>query len=172
MKISIVVATDKKNAIGKNNKLPWHLPADLKYFKQLTSNHCIIMGRNTFESIGKALPKRVNIVLTTDKKFSKENIVLRHSVEEALAYCKLWGQQEVFIIGGAKVYEQVLPIADTIYITKVDTEVVDADAFFPEMHKDKWDIQKAALHTKDADNVFDFTFEVWEKRTQEPIVYK
>ncbi len=172
MQTSIIVATDNNNAIGKENKLPWHLPADLKYFKGLTTNHCIIMGRKTYDSIGKPLPNRVNIVLSQDANYKNDQVVVRNSLEGALDYCKRWKQQEVFIIGGAQVYEQSLTIADNIYITKVNTTVEGADAFFPKMPEGKWDMCKAERHDKDEKNAYEYTFEVWEKRTVEPIVYK
>jgi dihydrofolate reductase len=172
MKISIIVAASLNNAIGKDNKLPWHLPADLKYFKTLTTNHCIIMGRNTFESIGKALPNRVNIVLSQDANYKNDQVVVRNNLQDAFEYCNRWQQAEVFIIGGAKVYEQAIANADSIYLTRVETEVLDADTFFPEMKKDKWDICKAERFEKDEKNIFDYTFEVWEKRSVEPIIYK
>lgn len=171
MKINIIVAADKNNCIGRDNLLPWHLPSDLKYFKKLTTNHCIIMGRNTFDSIGKPLPNRVNIVLSKNEYFKQDGIVVRPSIDEAIAYCKKWKQEQVFVIGGDSVYRQTINIADRIYLTRVLTEVENGDAFFPELKKE-WQLQKAERIEKDDKNIFDHTFEVYEKTNEEPIVYR
>jgi dihydrofolate reductase len=172
MKINIIVAADLNNCIGKDNQLPWKLSNDLKYFKKLTTNHCVIMGRNTFDSIGKPLPNRVNIVLSKNEYFKQEGIVVRSSVDEALAYCARWKQQEVFVIGGDSIYRQTLDTADKIYLTRVETEVDSGDAFFPEIDNKKWAIQSAERHTKDEKNEYDHTFEVYIKSNEAPIVYR
>ncbi len=172
MTISIIVAAANNNCIGKLNKLPWHLKADLQYFKKLTTGNCIIMGKNTFESIGKPLPNRVNIVLTTDKNYTQNGVVVRNTLQDALDYCNRWNQQEVFIIGGGKVYEQAIPLANKLYFTKVNTEVENGDTFFPAIDNKTWAIHNATAHTKDADNDFDYTFETYLKSNSEPIIYK
>ncbi|MFM2386867.1 MAG: hypothetical protein RL660_1624 [Bacteroidota bacterium] len=172
MTISIIVAAAKNNAIGKNNKLPWHLRGDLQYFKKLTTNHCIIMGRNTYESIGKPLPNRVNIVLSSDKNYSLPGAVVRHTLQDALDYCTLWKQQEVFVIGGAKVYESAMPQANKLYLTRVETEVADADAFFPALDNKRWALTSAERHPEDEQNDHDYIFEQYTLQQGEPIVYR
>lgn len=143
MKISIIAALDSKNGIGKNGQLPWHISEDLKRFKQITSGHTVIMGRKTFESIGKPLPERTNIIITRDKDFnphkfySSENcdVLTANSLEEAIekALQQTQGKQneEVFVIGGGKVYEQAIAKADKLYLTQVDGDF-NCDTFFPD----------------------------------------
>jgi dihydrofolate reductase len=172
MKISIIVAADLKNCIGKDNQLPWHLNNDLKNFKKITTNHCIIMGRNTFDSIGKPLPNRVNIVLSKNEYFKQDGIVVRASIEEALAYCAKWKQEHVFIIGGDSIYRQTMEKADKIYLTRVETEVENGDAFFPELDEKIWRISKAERFEKDEKNDFDHSFEEYLKSDEEQIIYR
>jgi dihydrofolate reductase len=172
MIISIIVAASTNNCIGKQNKLPWHLKSDLQFFKKQTTNHCIIMGRNTFESIGKPLPNRVNIVLSSNPDFKADGIVVRNSIADAIAYCKQWMMQEVFIIGGAKVYEQSMEIANKIYLTRVETEIADGDAFIAPINEKKWTLQKAVLVDKDQDNDYSHIFETYLPASGEPIIYR
>ncbi len=128
--IKMIVATSTNNAIGVNNTLPWHIKADLQYFKAKTLNHTILMGRKTFESIGRPLPNRTNIVLTQDKTFAPEGVIVIHSLEEAIS---LFPQHpDLFIIGGGQIYEALLPFVDKLYVTLVDTILPDADTYFPE----------------------------------------
>lgn len=127
--ISMIVAVSKNNQIGCNNKLLWHLPEDMKYFKQKTLHHPVIMGRKTYESIGKALPNRENIVLTHDTTFSAPNIKTASSVEAALKLCD--NASETFIIGGGQIYQLFLPYANRLYITTVD-DIVEGDTTFPD----------------------------------------
>lgn len=144
MKLSLIVATAKNNAIGRNNELPWHLPQDLKYFKSVTLGKPVIMGRKTFESIGKPLPGRTNIVVTRQKNWSVAGVLVAKSVEEALEIAQQFrGEQsslaeEVMVIGGAEIYRHALPIADRVYLTKIDIDVEGADAFFPELPPEQW----------------------------------
>lgn len=129
MKISIIVAMDNYRGIGKNNKLPWNLPEDLRRFKKITSGHAVIMGRNTFESIGKPLENRFNIVLTNNKKSIKNShVFLCDSVESVLDSCKFL--DEIFIIGGENVYQQFVGMADKIYATIINKDF-ECDTFFP-----------------------------------------
>ena len=132
--ISIIAALGKNRAIGKNNQLLWHLPEDLKRFKTLTMGHPVIMGRKTFDSIvsvlGKPLPDRTNIVITRNADWAYAGAEVAHTLEEALSAAKALGDSKVFIIGGAQIYAQALPLADRLYLTLVDAEK-DADAFFP-----------------------------------------
>ena len=144
-KISLIVAISKNRAIGKDNKLLWYIPEDLKRFRAITNGHPIIMGRKTFESIGKPLPNRTNIVITRDENYKPEGCIVTHSLNEAiekakhlpfakLAAVNLANQftDEIFIIGGGQIYEQAMPLADKLYVTVIDTNVTDADTFFPE----------------------------------------
>lgn len=144
MKLSLIVATAHNNVIGRNNELPWHLPQDLKYFKSLTLGKPIIMGRKTFESIGKPLPGRTNIVVTRQKNWNFAGALVAESVEEALEI----GQQfraeqnsladEMMVIGGAEIYRHALAIADRVYLTKIDVNIEGGDAFFPELSPEQW----------------------------------
>ncbi len=162
MKISLLVAVSENNVIGVNNQLPWHLPADLQYFKQLTLEHTIIMGRKTFDSIGKPLPKRENIVITRNNSFKVDGVIAFQTIEDALAYCN--NKDEVFIIGGDEIFKQFVNRADFIYRTKVHTYIEDGDAFFDEINLNEWELVKSEKHTKDEKNPFDYTFEIFKRK--------
>lgn len=162
MNIAIIVAAAENNAIGIDNQLPWRLSADLKYFKALTTGHAIVMGRKTFDSIGKALPNRANIVITRSKNFSHDNIIVKHSIDEAIEYCNQF--EQVFVIGGDTIYKQMLEVTETIYLTRVHTSISNADAFFPIIDLDIWKLIKSEHHKKDDKNEFDYTFEVYQRR--------
>ena len=129
--ISIIVAHSKNMAIGKANSLPWRLPDDLKRFKKLTTGHPIIMGRKTYQSINRPLPDRTNIVVTRDMGLEIPGCVVVHSAAEAIKKAQEVDREEIFIIGGAEIYKETLPLADRLYVTVVDM-YVDGDAFFPE----------------------------------------
>jgi dihydrofolate reductase len=129
MRVSLIAALDEERGIGKGNRIPWHIPADLKRFKALTTGHAIIMGRKTYESIGQPLPDRTNIVITRDDSFRAPGCTAVHSLEEALAAAE--GDDEAFIVGGAQIYEQALNRADRLYLTLVEG-THEADTFFPE----------------------------------------
>lgn len=159
--ISIIAAVGKNNEIGKGNTLLWHMPADLEHFKKITSGHPVIMGRKTFESIGKPLPNRQNIVITRDKTYLRHGVNVVHSLEEALRRAQ--GKQEIFIIGGGELYKQIMPFADKLYITRVDAEDSVADAFFPEIIPIIWNEVSREEHKKDEKNPFDYTFSVYER---------
>lgn len=130
-RISIIVAHSRNMAIGKANALMWRLPEDLKRFKKLTTGHPIIMGRKTYQSIGKPLPGRINIVVTRDINLEIPGCIVVYSALEAIEKAKEFEQEEIFIIGGAEIYKEMLPLADRLYVTKVDM-YVDGDAYFPE----------------------------------------
>lgn len=131
-KVSIIAAIGKNRELGKDNKLLWSLPEDLKHFKEKTLNHPVIMGRKTFESIGRALPKRTNIVVTRDRSYSAPGADVFHSLPEAIDFAKTKDKEEIFVIGGGEIYFQALILADKLYLTIVDADFPDADAFFPE----------------------------------------
>jgi dihydrofolate reductase len=135
MKISIIVAMAANHVIGHENRLPWHLPADLQHFKQITMGKPILMGRKTYESIGRPLPGRTNIVITRDESYTAEGCVVVHSMEEAMQAAG--DSDEVMVIGGAEFYQQALPQADALYLTLVEGEF-EGDAFFPEINEDEW----------------------------------
>lgn len=160
LKITLIVAAAENNAIGKNNQMLWHLPDDFKYFKQHTLNHSIVMGRKTYESIGKPLPQRRNIVLTRDQRWSTEEVDVANSLHDILTYCR--DEREVFIIGGANIYEQTLPLAQKVLLTRVHTTLA-GDAFFPELPKAEWKKVSESRHAQDERHAYDFTFEVWER---------
>ncbi len=135
MTISFIAAVSKNGVIGENNSLIWKIPEDLKRFRQLTTGKPIIMGRKTFESIGKPLPNRTNIILTRDKNYKAEGCFVVHSVDDALEAGN--GAEEIMIIGGAQIYAQFLPVADKMYLTFIDKDF-EGDAFFPNYNKNEW----------------------------------
>ena len=159
-KITLIVAAAENNAIGKNNQMPWHLPNDFKYFKKNTLEHSIVMGRKTFDSIGKPLPERRNIILTRDMRYFSEEADVANSLNEVMNFCR--DEREIFIIGGANVYEQTLPLAQRVLLTRVHT-IVDGDAFFPTLSADEWKLVSAEKHEKDEKHAYDYTFEVYER---------
>lgn len=158
-KISLVVAISKNRAIGKDNKLLFYIPEDLKRFKEITKNHPIVMGGRTYESIGHPLPDRTNIVITNDPNLKAEGCVVCHSVEEALKEAKKLNTDEIFIVGGGKIYEQIMPLANKLYITVIDTIVEDADTFFPEYSE----FTKITKEEKKQHNGLNYTFYELEK---------
>ncbi|HLS94959.1 dihydrofolate reductase [Sphingobacterium allocomposti] len=160
LKITIIVAASENNAIGKNNQMLWHLPDDFKYFKQQTIGHSVIMGRKTYESIGKPLPERRNIVVTRDQEWTAGDVDVANSISEILTYCR--DEREIFIIGGADIYKQTLPLAQKVLLTRVHTQI-DGDAYFPELAADTWKLVDKKEHPKDERHAYDFTFEVWER---------
>ncbi len=163
MIVSAIVATAKNNVIGKDNDIPWYLPADLKYFKKTTLNHHIIMGRKCYESIGRPLPKRTNIVLTRQAFFTLSNALVAHTLEEALEMAHDNGETEAFIIGGGQIYELAWPLLERLYITKVDVEV-EGDILFPSLAEKNWKLTWEEKHKKDEKNPFDYVFQRWERR--------
>jgi dihydrofolate reductase len=163
MRISCIVAAGKNNVIGKDNDIPWHLPADLQYFKKTTLNHHIIMGRNCFESIGRPLPKRTNIVLTRDPFYIASNCLIAHSITEALAIAKENGAEEAFIIGGGKIYEQSQELWDKLYFTDVDIDT-EGDVFFPEIDLEQWNLIQEDIHHPDEKNKYAYNFKIFERK--------
>lgn len=160
LKITLVAAAAENNAIGKDNKMLWHLPDDFKYFKKSTLNHSVVMGRKTYQSIGKPLPERRNIVLTRDLNWTAEDVDVANSLDEVFLYCR--DEREVFIIGGADIFKQALPLAQRILLTRVHA-TLDGDTYFPELAADEWKLVQQDHRKKDKRNAYDFTFEVWER---------
>ena len=149
MDISLIVATAHNNAIGRGNELPWHLPQDLKYFKSVTLGKPVIMGRKTFESIGKPLPGRTNIVVTRQTNWHVAGVMVAHDLPSAIALAnELNGESaqpkdELMVIGGAEIYKHALPLANRVYQTKIDVSVSDADAYFPKLDESHWNLVSA-----------------------------
>ena len=155
MKISLIVAADENLGIGKNNQLPWHLPADLKYFKTLTTGHTIIMGRKTFESIGRILPNRRHIVVSRQNNYLAEGAEVVPSLQDAFDLCK--DESEAFVIGGAQMFEQSFPLADILYLTIIHHQF-DADTFLPEIDQTYWTEAESSTHEPDEKNLYSYTF--------------
>jgi len=162
--VSIIVAMDKNRGIGAENRLPWHLPDDLKRFRDLTMGHHLAVGRKTFESIGRPLPGRQMIILTRDPAYRFEGCATAGSIIEALAIARSRDETELFIGGGAEIYRQALEMTDKIYLTLVDTEV-EADAFFPELADGQWTEIDSVFHPSDDNHQFSFTFKTLVKET-------
>ena len=160
--ISCIVAMTQNNVIGKDNKIPWHLPADLRYFKKMTTGHHIIMGRNCFESIGRPLPNRTNIVLS--KKYSYHGLGLLHaySVEQALEIAYENGESEVFIIGGGIIYESTQSLWQRLYLTEVET-ILEGDVYFPTIDYHDWDLVSETCHLPDKENAIPYSFKLYER---------
>lgn len=156
MKVSAIVAAAKNRVIGSDNKIPWYLQADFKFFKKTTMNHHIIMGRKTFESIGKALPKRTNIVITRNPFYVASGVLVVNSLEAALSIAADNGETEAFIIGGGMIYEQSLSYLDTVYYTEVKTEI-EGDTFFPKLDLNDWEKTEILSQKANNKNNFDFT---------------
>ena len=158
--ISIIAAIGKNGELGKNNSLIWHLPGDLKFFKEVTTNHSIIMGLNTYNSIGKELPNRKNIVLTHDLNAVHNNKVFIYDNIEKLIKEELNNEKENFIIGGASLYKYFYDIADRMYLTLIDEEAEDADAYFPKINYKQW---KKTLIKKNEDNGIKYKHVLFER---------
>ena len=158
MKKAIIVAISHHRVIGSNNTLPWHMPADMRYFRKTTHGHPIIMGRKTFTSIGKALPGRMNIVISRQAHLSLPPAChLDTSLEQAFQQAEATGAPEAFVIGGGQVYAQALPLVDTLYITEVHTEV-QGETYFPAFDKQAWKQVYREHHNADRDNPYPYTF--------------
>lgn len=161
MIISMIVAAAENNVIGKNNELVWHMPADFKYFKEKTKGHIIIMGRKTFESLGKPLKYRTNVVVTRNEHFRPKGTEVFRSLDEAIAWSARQEDNEVFIIGGASIYKQAMKDAHRIYLTRIH-QSFEGDTYFPEMGKE-WKLVSEEMHQADENNPHDYSFRVFEK---------
>lgn len=160
-KISLIAAMSDNRIIGRDNSLPWYLPADLQHFKQMTLNKPIVMGRLTWESLPGLLPQRRHIVLTSDADYVAEGADVRCSLESAIESCS--DDDEVMIVGGANLYRQAIEIAARIYLTVVHT-TLEGDASFPPVDERLWQLESADEHKRDARNAYDYTFCVWTRR--------
>jgi dihydrofolate reductase len=166
VKLTIVVAVADNGVIGHNKNLPWHLPADLGHFKRITMGKPLLMGRKTHESIGRPLPGRLNIVLTTQPEYLAEGCRVVHSVDEAIAVVEHEGGDEIMIIGGARLYQEALPRADVVHLTRVHCEVA-GDTWFPEMTMDEWQETARERREADAANEYACTFVTLVRRVSD-----
>lgn len=165
MIVSLLLAASENGVIGKNNQLPWHLPDDLKYFKNLTWGLPILMGRKTFDSIGKPLPGRKSIVITRDPDWKHEGVGVVHSVEEAIQTAEGFGAREIFVIGGAQIFNTALSTANRIYLTRIH-QAFDGDVYFPAIPVEEWELRSSRFLAADQKNAYDHTYEVWERKRQ------
>ncbi len=167
MIVSTIVAVAENNVIGRSshNDIPWYLPADLKYFKRTTLNHHIIMGRNCYDSIGRPLPKRTNVIVTRNPFFVATNCLVAHSIEEALGMAFDNGEEEAFIIGGGQIYEQSQHLWDRVYLTEVDLKV-EGDIFFPTLQAEDWVLSSEERNEPDEKNKFAYTFKRFDRKTK------
>jgi len=163
MRISLIVAMDQNNGIGYQNQMAWHLPAELKRFRSLTMGHHLIMGRKTFESIGKPLPGRTTIVVTRNQAYRSEDCFIAHSITDALDLAKAQGENEVFICGGNVIYQETLGVADRLYLTRIHAKF-QTDIFFSEFDVSLWQEISTENHPSDEKNPYPFTFHVYDRR--------
>jgi len=159
--VSLIVAMARNRVIGVNNTLPWHLPADLKHFKALTMGHHIVMGRKTYESIGKPLPGRTSVVVTRNADYAPQGVVVVNSLEAAISACG--NDEEIFVIGGAELYRQIIDLADRIYLTEIDADI-SGDAHFTEFDRKLWQETERVNHAPDEKNVHSYHFVVYERK--------
>lgn len=160
MTFSLIVAATLNGVIGKDNQMPWHLPADLAWFRQNTTGKPVIMGRKTFESIGRPLPKRINIVLSR-KPYEYEGVIWKESLESALEAVK--ESEEIMLIGGGELFKQYLPYADKLYLTQIQADI-DGDTFFPLLNWDEWEIEFEQYREKDEQNPYACRFLILRKK--------
>ena len=166
-RIALIWAMARNRVIGRHNALPWRLPVDMKHFRELTTGHPVLMGRKTFESLGRPLPNRTNIVITSDRHYAPQDGLVAHSLDEALALAVPHvppNNPEIFVIGGEYLYTQMLPRADRLYMTLVETDA-EGDAWFPEFDLGLWREIRRDPHPADAKNPYPCTFLTLERKT-------
>ena len=163
MKISIIVAVAENGVIGKDNQLLWKLSADLKRFKAITSNHYILLGRKTFESIGKPLPNRISLIISRDYTCDFEDCYVFKTINEAIVFATQQNQEEIFVIGGGEIYSQTLPLANRIHLTLVHTEI-EGDTYF-DYDESNWKVKHKQIILKDEKNEFDSTYLILERES-------
>lgn len=163
MNITLVVAASENNAIGLNNQLLWHLPKDMRFFKNTTWGMPILMGRKTFESMGsKPLNGRLNIIITRNKNWVSEDVTVVHTMEEAIALATKFSYNELLVIGGGEIYEMALPLAQKIWLTRVHT-TIEGDVYFPSLNAD-WEMVSSTQNAADEKHKFSFDFECWKRK--------
>jgi dihydrofolate reductase len=166
MTLSAITAVSQNNVIGLHNDLPWHLPADMRFFKSTTMGHVVVLGRKSYEAFGKAYPGRTNIVITRQQNYALPDAIVVHSLEEAIRKAKTIEQQEIFILGGAQIFRQSMPLIDRIYLTRIYHDF-EGDAFFPTMNTKEWKLVKDEKHEPDEKNKYRYAFQTWERLRSE-----
>lgn len=164
MKISCIVAMNSKGLIGKDNNIPWHLPADLRYFKEKTSGHHILMGRKCYESIGRPLPNRTNIIVSRNKLLYIAHCNIVPTIEEGILLARNNKEEELFIVGGGEIYKQSMEYWTDLYITWVDADI-EGDVFFPSVNMNDWKLLEEQKFKKDNKNIYDYTFNKYTRKT-------
>jgi len=159
--ISFILAMDDDGAIGKNNQLPWHLPEDLKFFKRVTMGHPIVMGRKTYESIGRLLPGRENIIITRNADYHLDGAIVFHSISDFVSYCRKQ-EKEVFVIGGAEIFKATFAYAERMYITRIH-ERFAGDTFFPRFKSSEWELESCKQGMKNEQNPYDYEFCIYKR---------
>jgi dihydrofolate reductase len=162
--LSHIVAASENNVIGTGNQLPWHLPNDFKYFKNKTWGMPVIMGRKSFESLGKSLPGRINLVVTSKKDWHPEGVIICNTIEEAIKKAGQSDAKEIFIIGGGEIFKQTMHIVSRIYLTRVHIEI-EGDTYYPVLDKEEWKLSDSKSFSADNKHNYGYTFEVWERLT-------
>lgn len=161
--ISFIFAMDRNQLIGKDNDLPWHIPNDFKFFKDMTWGKTIIMGRKTFESFGRPLPERKHIVLTSNESYDRKGCTVIHSMDEILKMEQQHPDKEWFVIGGSVLFEKMLPYADRMYLTYIDAEF-EGDTYFPPFNYDQWTLSSETKGMKDEKNPYDYYFRTYDRK--------
>ena len=159
--MELIVAITENNVIGLDGDMPWHLPADLKHFKTLTSGHAVLMGRKTFDSIGKPLPDRLNLVITRSLSFAPDGVTVVHSIDEAISHAR---EMRLFVIGGSEIYKLAMEQVKVMHITRIH-DSIDGDTFFPEYSTSDWTLKTSEKRPPDEKNAIELTFEQWVHST-------
>ncbi len=165
MIISLIGAASENNVIGRDNWMPWDLPAELAYFRNVTKGKTVIMGRKTYDSVGRPMPNRHNIILTREADLKIEGVDVVTSIEEALELAKKGNLDEIFVIGGEQIYKLAMPYANRIYLTRVHTTIENGEAFFPEFNEAEWEMVKSEKYEADDENTIPFTMMVYERKS-------
>ena len=163
MIVSVIAAVAHGGVIGRGGQLPWHLPADLRRFRKLTTGHHILMGRKTYESLGRPLPERTNVVITRQAAYRPPEVLVARSLEEAVEMARQAGETEAFVIGGAEIFRLALPTADRIYMTEIDADVA-GDTHFPEYDSSRWRLIERTVRPPDARNSLPMTFLQYDRQ--------
>lgn len=160
----LLAALASNGVIGCDNKMPWHLPEDLKHFKQLTLGHIVIMGRKTYESMGKPLPERINIVITRQPMFSAQNIIVVSSIETALQACAGYPDKKRFVIGGSEIYQQTLPMSQRLYLTEIQKDF-EGNRYFPAFDRNQWSETTREIHQQNIANGLEYHFVIFDRKS-------
>lgn len=165
MKICAIVAASENNVIGIANDMPWRLPEDFKFFKNTTMHHPMLMGSNTWRSLGKKpLPGRLHLIVSRKLKIDEEMVKTFEQIDSAIDFARALPSEKLFIIGGGSIYEQTLPLCDEVLLTRVHTQVEDGEVYFPELDQEVWQLSDSRYHPKDERHAYSFTFERWTRQ--------